>query len=306
VPSTANEPEQPTSKGAPYQCRRFAFTSYAEEWPEYLEDKMNYLVAGRETCPKTGRLHWQGYVELRRKTTIAGLKRFGGSWATCHLETARSDGSKNTTYCLKSCGENWISYGEPMAQGERTDLNDTASKLLSGETSIDSILENTPLVYHQYGRTLLALDELRAKKRPEATSPRKDLKVYWIHGPPGCGKTRWAWEQILKAPSFYEVPDDGGWMDLYNGQHTLFIDEIRQNTFKFPILLKLLDIHPYTVRRRNRPPFPACWRQVFITSDIPPAEMFPSSIFGNEDQLLRRLTKVYDAKNFLSVYQFKD
>ena len=55
-----------SSKGA-YRC--WMVTIFDMEWagPEVQHSHFRYFLAQKEKAPDTGRLHWQGYIELKEK-----------------------------------------------------------------------------------------------------------------------------------------------------------------------------------------------------------------------------------------------
>jgi len=304
--SESEEDQQPVPDDATTaQARRWLATVHGDTPPEWMPEKMNYLLAGHEVAPTTGRLHWQTYVEFHKKITFNGIKALGSTWKTCFLK--RCDGSQedNVEYCLKDCGEDFFEWGEKMKQGDRGDLQELVTEVIDGHTSLDEVLRGKAHHYHLYGRTLQAAEDLRHRSNPDRLKARKDLQVTWIHGPTGTGKTRWVFEQLEKDPDFYEYVEDGRWWCGYTGQKTLFIDEIRENTIPYNHLLKYLDIHPKSVCRRSKGPIPLSYTKVYITSDISPSLMFgDKDKYGEIDQLLRRIHNLHYSPDFLKDYVF--
>lgn len=60
---------------------------------------VTFIVAGREICPKTKKIHWQGYVETNKRIRFKVLKEILGR--TAHIEKARKCALANIKYCLK-------------------------------------------------------------------------------------------------------------------------------------------------------------------------------------------------------------
>lgn len=80
--------------------------------------------------------------------------------------------------------------------------------------------------------------------RKEAIKMGKTLKVYWVYGAAGTGKTSLAKEIILKTnlPLFIS----GSSRDMfqnYNSEHAIIIDDLRPGTIKYDDLLRLTDPH---------------------------------------------------------------
>lgn len=94
------------------KVRRWVFTwfyytdedvTFLTKWPK--GQKMNYLCFGEETCPETGRMHLQGYIELDTPMKGYAVKRlFGrdkGLGISCRLAAANSNREANLRYCGK-------------------------------------------------------------------------------------------------------------------------------------------------------------------------------------------------------------
>lgn len=57
-----------------------------------------YAVFGRETAPTTGKKHLQGYVAMKKQTTLVSMKKF---FPGAHLEICRGTPAQNKVYCTK-------------------------------------------------------------------------------------------------------------------------------------------------------------------------------------------------------------
>jgi hypothetical protein len=71
-------------------------------------DGISYIVWQEETCPDTGRIHLQGYVQFQEKARLAKAKKIllGDKNHRVHLEGAKGTPSENKTYCTKLGGRN--------------------------------------------------------------------------------------------------------------------------------------------------------------------------------------------------------
>lgn len=119
--------------------KRWTWTFFLDQgdWtPQYLPDKMDYLIYEEEICPDTGRHHLQGYIRLKKKTRMATVKKMLHN--TCHLEIARGTEAENIIYCSKDRDKstNWSELGEPDPDagkaGRRTDLECVIADVESG------------------------------------------------------------------------------------------------------------------------------------------------------------------------------
>lgn len=132
----------------PLRSRNWCFTA----WPTpgevldgtdsfYKEDRMQYLLMGKETCPNTQRLHWQCFVQLMNPAPFASVVSLLDFNVPPHIEACRGSPAQNIAYCKKD--GDWVDYGEAtglrIGQGSRTDLTSTVAVLETG-VSLESLL----------------------------------------------------------------------------------------------------------------------------------------------------------------------
>lgn len=122
-----------------------------------------------------------------------------------------------------------------------------------------------------------------------ANQKREKPHVYWLYGPTGSGKTRFA---VEKSGDSYWISNDCKWFDGYNGQECAILDDIRAGSYSFEFLLRLLDRYPVLVQIKGG--F-AVWtpKHIYITAPARPEEVFVNHETGQTwdkiDQLLRRI-----------------
>lgn len=246
-----------------YWC--YTLNNYTKaELKKLKEYKCVYHIIGDENAPSTGTPHLQGYFEFnseKKKTTL--IKAFPNA----SFRITMGSGEDNKIYCSK---ENKIfEYGEPtkIGRGTRTDLINLRDDILNGK-KVDEICLENPDKYHQYGRTISKIEDLRMRKvfRKEMTQGY----LYW--GESGTGKSELAFENF--NPDTHYVWKYEKWQDGYTQQETVILDEFRDQ-LSFKELLRLVDKHPnYYCFRRNREPMPFTSKKVIITSACPPEDLF--------------------------------
>lgn len=259
------------------RSRAWCLTLWSE--PAYDQIQMKYLCYGVESCPTTGKTHWQSYVYFYNAKTFSQCKKYFGEDA--HIEASRGNPEQNKAYCSKDTSD-FKEYGDFPRCGQRTDLDAVKTEIMSGEKSLTEIILETPMTYHQYGRTLEKLDDIRMQKliRTEMT------KGVWIWGPTGVGKSHKANE--LAGPGSYWVPKDNGWWDTYTQNRAVIINDFRGH-IPYDEILTMVDKWPYTVKRRGRAPLPFTSELVIITSSLPPEEVYHNRNENDSiEQLLRR------------------
>lgn len=278
----------------PEYTREFCFTHFDDHIhiPNIIHDSIRYLVMGRETCPKTKKQHFQCYVYFRdAKTISAAGKFFKKHWGKQpHMEPIKGTFLQNYDYCTKD--KDFYQYGNPPQQGHRKDLDELKDNILSGETSVEKIILEQPHYYHQYGRTLDKIEDLKLRKCYRKTF----TEGIWYYGKTGCGKSMKAFENF-SPDTHYIYPYDNGWCDAYKQQETVILDDFR-GQLPFNELLRMVDIHPnYYFRRRCREPMPFNSKKVIITSALHPKEIFYNLEQNDKlDQLYRRF-KIIELKN---------
>lgn len=258
------------------KVRLFCFTNFNLDFNyQNVIDSSSaeYIIIGKEICPKTGREHHQGFVYFsgarRWRWSKDGVK-FSPTVAkllgNCNCRACDGNLDQNCDYCSKD--ENVTEFGVKPKQGYRTDLEAIKDALANGVTDVDQICMDNPVLYHQYGRTLNKIEDiaLRRKYRTVMT------KGIWYWGDTGVGKSHKAFEGF-HPDTHYVFPNDGGWWDGYKGQETVIINEFR-GSICFSEMLDLCDKFPKTVRRRCREPVPFLAKLIIVTSALPPDEVY--------------------------------
>jgi len=261
------------------------YTDYALECLKEFgaSEKVRYLVYGKEVGAQ-GTAHLQCYVELYSQIGMKALKKAVGGHA--HLGERRGSAAEAAGYCKKGDGPKpeagyaeyfehphttWDGeeFGELSQQGRRTDLESVKDDIMAGKRTLDQITVEEPMLFHQYGRTLSAVEDiaLRKKARTEMT------KGIWYWGPSGVGKSHQAFKGF-HPDTHYNKPLEDAWWDGYKGQETVIFNEFRACHLKFSTLLALVDKWPYSVPRRGREPVPFMAKTFIVTSIMHPREVF--------------------------------
>lgn len=261
-------------------------------------EKMHMLCGQIEQCPTSGKLHWQVFFKYKSPVRLSAVKKAMGL-DSIHLE-AKTYGKDEdmAAYCKKSktaVPGTYFEYGTLVSQGTRTDLKEIANSILNGEKKVDDITKENPVLFHQYGRTLNKIEDIRMRKvfRTEMT------KGIWYYGQTGVGKSHKAFEGFNPETHYVHNVNDKGWWDGYLQQETVIINDFR-GELKFQDLLTLVDKWPHSVPRRGREPIPFISKTVIITSSVHPREIYVHALCDEDrfDQLARRfeITKLEPTK----------
>lgn len=257
-------------------------TSREVKWFEDLSmsHQIRYILIGIETCPTSGRKHFQGYISFNNGKSFKQTKKWFGI-DKIHLEEAHGNDMQNLAYCSK---ENlWIEKGVPLKQGSRTDIQ-RAIDILDKTSSVAAVLDEV----HNYQAVKHAQLYIKFKEKKR---PIKPIEVIWIYGVTGAGKTLKVYTDNSGCDIF--TPTTFKWWDTYDGHKIVLIDDIRRSWCKFHELLRLLDIYPFRVETKGGTR-QIQFTKIYITAPISPLEMWSSYCeVEDEDviQLLRRITQ---------------
>lgn len=76
--------------------RHYCFTAWQQ--PQYDETKVRYMCYAKETAPKTGKLHYQGYIEYYDAHRFPGAKAILGD-PTANLSVRKGTKEQAIAYC---------------------------------------------------------------------------------------------------------------------------------------------------------------------------------------------------------------
>lgn len=246
-----------------------------------LEDKVKYLIVGKETCPKTGRQHHQGYVIWENAKTLSACCKLLPEAAHVEPQKARDDFDA-AQYCWKD-DDLVVEFGVRPEQGKRNDLHGVRKMIEDGHGMRDIVEVCDSYQAIRGGELLMKYKEAQRDWLPE---------VFWYWGKAGTGKTRLALEKAGPEP-WISGRTLKWWYD-YDAHEDVIIDDFRGDFCTFHELLRILDRYPYVLETKGGHR-QLLARRIWITSCYPPEKVYQS----REDvvQLLRRITRVMEFKD---------
>jgi len=224
-----------------------------------------YCVYQLEMCPDTGRLHFQGYFEFSGKKRYNWVQAHCEGMESAHLEVRRGTMEEARNYAMKHdtrLDGPW-EWGAPKpGQGSRSDLLQVKRALDQGQP-MSYIADNFFGTFLRYQRGLKEYKRLKMPKRDWA------MELFFVIGPSGTGKSRWAKQNYPEA--YWK--DGTKWWDDYDGQETVVWDEFYAFCCKFSDLLRLLDRNPMMVETKGGyVQFTS--RRIIFTSNQDPSEWY--------------------------------
>lgn len=135
--------------------------------------------------------------------------------------------------------------------------------------------------------------------RTERKKTNEPIRVYWIYGQAGVGKTLLAQKYANQlTDEFFITGSSKDPFQAYNGESVIILDELRPNSFFYSDLLKMLDNYNYNAASPSRYSDKFLVSDhIFITSPYSPITFysqykFIASEIDSFTQLDRRLNKV--------------
>lgn len=193
-----------------------------------------------------------------------------------------------------------IYHGEIHSnQGHRSDLDDI-QELIDNGTHPNEIISMS-LKYARFQKFIISY--YNAKKSKEVPVVR-NIKVHWLFGGTGCGKSR---EYINLCDKYGENEvcritnyDSKYLFDSYNCESVVFFDDFRG--YNWQHFLNFIDVYKINDLPSRYHCKTSCYNEVYITSPLLPHEVFNYQYEkGGHDgieQLMRRITDItYYYKN---------
>lgn len=148
--------------------RNYMFTIF-EEWKSDKFDKdVKYAIWQKEICPKTLKVHTQGYIELNKVMRYEALKDKYFTDDT-HFEKRMGTREQARAYCMKeesAIPDTCFEYGDfGKSQGFRSDLEKVAEDIK--KKGLEEAIDIQPGVYIKFSNGMEKLNNhyRRGKKR---------------------------------------------------------------------------------------------------------------------------------------------
>ena len=277
------------------QSRSWVFTLSAKHVSEdELREKLEgYTWIGQLERGEGGYEHYQGYIENETPIRFSTLKK---KFPTIHLEIRKGTQLQAYEYVTKEetrIGQilgNMEKPPEEKKRGRGQILESLHERIRNGE-KVDDIILTSPEAMPHY-RTLRELESV-AQRTAARKKKIRDMRVNYLYGKTGVGKTRYVHETY--DDELFRVTDYENPFDNYSGERVLVLDEFNSQ-LKFELMLNLLDRYPTELHARFYNKW-AAHDEVWIISNLKLEEMYPAVQQSSPEQwqaFLRRIHHYYE------------
>lgn len=257
-----------------------------------------YFCMADEVGEKEHTPHTHVYIAFSSPVRFSTLRKaFKG---VAHIEVCRGTSEENRAYIKKSgkwaisgkaettlsgTFEEWGTLPDEC-QGHRNDLANLYEQIKAGATDYE-ILESNPA----YMRHIGLMEKARQAIAKNIVSiDYRDIKVTYIYGAPGSGKTRYL---VEKYDNIYRITDYKNPFDSYVGQKVICFDNYT-GEFSIRTLLTYTEGFKTELPRRYSNTW-AQYDQVYIVSNQAPDELYRDDCYNNPtlwQAYLKRLTNI--------------
>lgn len=218
-------------------------------------------------------LHTHIFVCFTSRVRFSTIKKH---FPTAHIEIVKGTIADNIAYIQKSGKwENHSKHGTiiegtfeeigtppPESKGKKADMTELYQMVLDGLTNAEILAIN-----QDYILQIDKLDKLRTIILTEKykRTRRLDLRVTYIYGATGTGKTRGILD-LYGDENVYRVTDYEHPFDTYACEPVIVFEEFRNSFHKISDLLCYCDVYPIVLPARYSNKF-ACYLHVYIVSN---------------------------------------
>lgn len=273
----------------PMRARRFVATlnnyTPAQEKELQTSEYVSFIFYGREIAPTTGTPHLQLYFETPVRRTKNAIRKAVPALARAWIDIAKGTVDQNRIYNGKTDLKPF-ERGKAMCQGKRADI--VAIREAVDEGYSDALLwQNHFALMLRYHKSVKVYKSTRSARRKWVTN------ILLFVGPPGTGKSQLAHAMGNSGVfgDFYVVPGTKGsglYMDGYDGQECVLIDEMDGNRMAPTSLNGLCDRYEHTVHVHGSADVQFLARTIIICSNYHPRQWWKPSV--NIGAFMRRVT----------------
>jgi hypothetical protein len=234
---------------------------------------LQYAIACQEKAPTTGHIHIHIFIQLVRSYRLSLSKLFGA-----HVDKCYGSAQQNIEYVRKDGNIIW-EYGSPKKKGG---VSIAAAKKLTKEER-----ENLPLPFYNI------VEKINREESCKVTSETftKSVKVYFISGPSGIGKTQLA-RLLLEGYNFDVLKyENSFWIGASQDNIAALYDDWRDNQMKAQEFLNFVDYNRQLMNVKNGHKMNN-YKIIAITSIQRLDEIYANEVYESKQQWLRRVKEI--------------
>jgi len=249
---------------------------YFDKLKEYLKSlhSFTYAIAGKEKAPSTGHEHIHFFVQFKKNIRLS-IKRLCG----CHVDKCFGTTEQNVAYVRKDGDIIW-EEGNLKKQGFLS-ISDIKKMSCSDRDGLPAHYFNT--VEKLFSKDVCNL-------RPSDSF--KKVKVYYISGRSGIGKTRFA--HYLIGNEMYNVVkfENGFWMGITNQTRIALYDDWRDSHMDASEFLHFIDYNKQVMNVKGGFMLNN-YTIIIITSILSLKTIYQDASLEDREQWTRRVEEIY-------------
>lgn len=273
---------------AVFKGRNFLLTlNEVDRWDElknYLSNhpQLQYGLAYLETAPTTGHKHIHCYVQFKQPTKLSKEKT-----ENCRIDKCRGSAQQNIDYVSKKKepekrGELIWEEGEPKHKGGPT-IKEIKEMPKEDREQLPGFYYNIVNKINNDEAKDISVDEFH-----------KEVKVFYLWGPSGIGKTNRAIKMIKEAgfKNFNLVKYDGTfWNGAKESEGAALYDDFRDSHMKPSEFINFIDYNIQIMNVKGSS-IKNKYSYIIITSVQDPEEIYSNVEGEPRKQWLRRMTEI--------------
>ena len=271
-----------------WRGRNFLFTlnevDYWEDLKKYISEHpaFNYGIASLEKAPTTGHKHIHFYAQFKSVVRLDKEKT-----ANARIDPCRGSAQQNIEYVKKT--------KEPEKRGEI--IFEEGTPRHKGGPTVKELREMPPEEREQLpGCYINIVNKLNAEEAKDIPIDKmhKEVKVYYIWGPSGIGKTEMA-KKMFKEAGFTTINlvkfDGNFWAGTKEQEGAALYDDFRDSHMKPSEFINFID---YNIQLMNVKGggHKNLYTFIIITSVQDPEEIYKNVEGEPRRQWLRRFTEI--------------
>jgi len=258
----------------------FTLNNYSEAEFEAIQlFECRYLCVGKETCPSSGTLHLQGYVEFDEAKSFSKVQKM--LFKKAHIEPRMGTPKAASDYCKKE--KNFFEKGDLPKQGKRSDLEAVVEAIKSG-MNMKEIRDTFCIQWIKYEKGIRSLYEGLQEDRYERPT------CVWLFGKGGVGKSFYP-KNIHGVDNVF-IKDEAKWWGKYDHEEAILIDDFDPAEWSYRRFLRLLDEGKYEGETKGGH-ITINSKFIYVSCEYPPEHYWQDNKL---DQVTTRFTEIIEIK----------